>query len=135
MTVRGPESPSNTAPPACHTVVVYLCRPDFTLTQEGATLIAIANTLARVKNCRLAGRWDDSHRHSGRVFFVPDETHIASDARRLGIWSAHDLFGGVVPYAFVRTKAITHGLVSDDAERPAGWSDLFAKRVRDVVLP
>src|SRR5215467_5294259 len=104
-------------PPACNAVVVYLCQPDFVLTQEGATLIAIANTLARVKKCRFAGRWDDSDRHSGGVFFVPDETLIASEASRLGIWSACDLFGGVVPYAFVRTKAVTHGLVSDDAER------------------
>jgi hypothetical protein len=35
----------------------------------------------------------------------------------------------------VKTKAITHPLIHDAAERPTGWSDLFFKRVSDVVLP
>src|SRR5438093_642572 len=117
-------------------VVLYLSRSDdFLRTHEGITLTAIADTIARLKHYRFAGRWDESHRRSRRVFFVPDETLVAPDARRLGIASADDLFGGVVPYAFVRTKAITHGLVRDEAERPQGWSDVFAARIRHVVLP
>jgi hypothetical protein len=35
----------------------------------------------------------------------------------------------------VKTKAITHGLVDGDAERPPGWSRTFAERVREIVLP
>src|SRR5260370_10067898 len=45
------------------------------------------------------------------------------------------LGGGVVPHLFVKTKAITHGLVGRDAERPPGWSTAFAERVREIVLP
>ena len=42
---------------------------------------------------------------------------------------------GVVSHPFVKTKAITHPLVSGSADRPLGWSSVFADRVRDVVLP
>ena len=117
-------------------VVLYLSRPDDSLhTHEGTTLVAVADAIARLKHYRFAGRWDESHRQSGRIFFVPDETLLAPEARQLGIGSADDLFGGVVPYSFVRTKAITHSLVGGNAERPEGWSDVFAGRIRDVVLP
>src|SRR5262249_41659453 len=46
----------------------------------------------------------------------------------------NDLYGGVVPYPFVKTKAITHGLIEPDAQRPQGWSAGFPDRVRQVVL-
>ena len=60
---------------------------------------------------------------------MPDE------AASLGIRSPNDFFGGVVPRPFVKTKAITHQLVSGSADQPSGWSCVFADRVRDVVLP
>ena len=117
-------------------VVLYLSRPDdFLRTHEGITLVAVADAIARLKHYRFAGRWDELHRHSGRVFFVADETLLAPEARQLGIESADDLLGGVVPFPFVRTKVITHSLVGDNAERPEGWSDVFAARIRDIVLP
>jgi uncharacterized protein DUF3182 len=56
-------------------------------------------------------------------------------AQELGIASATDLFGGVVPDAFMKTKVVTHELVDIEAERPAGWSPTFAARIHDVVLP
>jgi hypothetical protein len=34
-----------------------------------------------------------------------------------------------------KTKAITHPLVGQQAARPEGWSNSFAERVRDIVLP
>ena len=46
----------------------------------------------------------------------------------------HDLFGGVVPHAFVATKVITHPLVRPRAQAPAGWAHGFRNRVRDAVL-
>ena len=55
-------------------------------------------------------------------------------ARSLGISGEHDLFGGVVPHAFVATKAISHPLVRPDAQAPPGWSAEFGDRVRDAVL-
>jgi hypothetical protein len=56
------------------------------------------------------------------------------EATSLGIGSHNDFYGGVVPYPFVKTKAITHELVDQDAERPPGWSAVFAEKVREVVL-
>src|SRR5690606_37836376 len=44
-------------------------------------------------------------------------------------------FGGVVPYAFVATKAITHALVHGHATAPAGWSSNFCELVKAHVLP
>lgn len=57
--------------------------------------------------------------------------------RRPGIWafsSASHLFGGVVPFGFVATKAITHGLIAPEAAAPTGWSPAFPEQVRPVVL-
>ena len=71
----------------------------------------------------------------GRVYFVPSDTLIGvENAARLGIAGEQDLFGGVVPYPFVATKAITHPLVGPNAYAPEGWSDAFPHQVQDAVL-
>lgn len=44
------------------------------------------------------------------------------------------ILGGVVPHAFVATKAITHPLIDADAARPAGWSQAMADRLGDAAL-
>jgi hypothetical protein len=70
------------------------------------------------------------------LYFVPNDTLVTTGvAQELGISSEQDLFGGVVPYPFVATKTITHALSAADSIAPAGWSERFAGRVRDVVLP
>src|SRR5262249_1094672 len=73
--------------------------------------------------------------YSGPLFFVPDDTLLLDEAACLGTRSPSDLYGGVVPHLFVKTKAITHGLVDRDAQQPPGWSTAFAERVRKIVLP
>ncbi len=55
-------------------------------------------------------------------------------ASRLGIRGEHDLFGAVVPSAFVATKTITHPLLDADSCAPAGWCPEFPRRVADAVL-
>ncbi len=118
------------------TVVVYispLSEPMFE--HERVTLGAIAERIAKLKKCEFGGLYREDRRDFGQMFFVPDETLCLDEAARLGIHSPMHLFGGIVPRAVVGTKAITHGLVAADAERPEGWSPAFAKRVRDVVLP
>jgi hypothetical protein len=66
---------------------------------------------------------------------MPSETLVGAElTRELGIRGEHDLFGGIVPHAFVATKSITHPLVAPDAYAPAGWSHGFPHRVRDDVL-
>ena len=70
------------------------------------------------------------------MYLVPAETIVGlSLARELGLAGEEDLFGGVVPHAFMATKAITHPLVSTTAPAPHAWSSQFPEHVADVVLP
>jgi len=94
-----------------------------------------AKAIARIKGYEFGGHYDTAYDYSGPLFFVPDDTLLLDEASCLGIRSPNDLYGGVVPYLFVKTKAITHGLVDRHAERPLGWSAAFAERVREIVLP
>lgn len=69
------------------------------------------------------------------LFLLPSDTLDATEAAALGLGSADSFFGGVVPHPFVGTKAITHGLVSAEAARPAGWSETLAEAIAPAVLP
>jgi uncharacterized protein DUF3182 len=102
---------------------------------EGVALSAVARGLARLKAYEFADEHVATRAYEGALFFVPDDTLLAAHARALGIRDATDLFGGIVPHEFVKTKAISHGLVAATSPRPEGWSPTFASRVRDVVLP
>ncbi|HLL13367.1 MAG TPA: DUF3182 family protein, partial [Rubrivivax sp.] len=74
--------------------------------------------------------------YSSGAYLVPTDTLLGLDqARRLGIASVDDFFGGVVPHPFAATKLISHGLVSPTARAPQGWSHDFARRTRHAVLP
>ena len=117
-------------------VVLYFSRFGKPLqTHHKAVLDLGAKAIAKIKGYEFGGHYDTARDYSGPLFFVPDDTLLLNEASRLGIRSPNDLYGGVVPYLFVKTKAITHGLVDRDAERPRGWSEAFAKRVREIVLP
>jgi hypothetical protein len=98
-------------------------------------LDAGAKTIAKLKGNDFGGRYQARCDRGAPVFFVPGDTLLLDEASRLGIRSANDLYGGVVPHLFVKTKAITHGLVDRHAERPLGWSTTFAERVQGIVLP
>jgi hypothetical protein len=69
-----------------------------------------------------------------RIYFVPDHTLTLGEAARLGIRSERDLYGGVVPYAFVGTRAATHAPVSADAIVPQRWSYALARMLATSVL-
>jgi len=107
--------------------------PQFWRCHEGITLCGVAQSIARFKGFDFGGHWAGPH--PGSVFFVPDETLLRPYADGLGIRGPDDLFGGVVPYAFVQTKIITHPLVTATATRPHGWSPDFSRRSRESVLP
>lgn len=94
----------------------------------------IAKKLADFKGCAFAGEYDPSAGYAGPVYFVPSDTLLGHTARALGIGSEQDLFGGVVPYDFVATKAITHPLIEANAAAPPGWSHEYGSRVHDAVL-
>jgi hypothetical protein len=109
-------------------VVLYASNNLYPTTHERLTHLEIAKRLAALKGFDFAGDYDGSC-YPGPVYFVPSNTILAAEARKLGIRSEDDLFGGVVPYSFVGTKAITHPLVRPDAFAPVGWSHDFAPLV------
>lgn len=103
---------------------------------EALTCRWVAQSLASIKGCEFGGEFDAQRDYGTPLYFVPMATIDSLDeARRLGIEHAGQLFGGVVPMAFISTKVITHPLLADDAAAPPGWSREFSARVRDVVLP
>lgn len=120
-----------------------IVRPDFTVVysrrtrepeHEKAVHAELARRLARLQQHPYNGEYDPA-RHKGRIYFVPSDTLVGCEvATGLGITSEYDLFGGVVPHAFVPTKAITHPLLHPDAHAPQGWSHDFGHRVRHSVL-
>jgi hypothetical protein len=117
-------------------VVVYISPSNAPMYEhEKVTLCTNGRTIARLTQCEYRGIHGDEHRGSTNLFYVPDEALVLEEAVPLGIRGPTDLFGGVVPYAFVGTKAISHGLVDERAARPAGWSSAFATHISDVVLP
>lgn len=101
---------------------------------ECVTRRAIAEKLAALKGYEYAGDHDPAADYDGKVYFVPAETLVGIDAAHaMGVRTEDDLFGGVVPFAFVGTKSITHPLAAG-ARRPAGWNGDFARLVRGAVL-
>jgi hypothetical protein len=103
---------------------------------ELASHLWVAERLAGLLGMSYGGIGRDTERHPrGERYVVPYRTLNAREARRFGIESPADLFGGVVSEDFVGTKLITHGLVRPGAVAPSGWSDRFAAKIVDVVLP
>lgn len=92
---------------------------------EAATLDALARRIAALL---------PAARHE-RPYFVPARTLTREEALPLGIHGADDLFGGVVPHAFVASKLISHATPPNASARPRGWSDSMGAAVAGVVLP
>jgi len=116
-------------------VVVLRDATDHRAAHDHATCESLGRLLAKIKGIAFGGRYDAKRRYAPAPYFVPTDTLVGVDhARSLGIESAADLFGGVVPFPFVATKSISHRLVDPHAYAPEGWSDAFADTVADVVL-
>jgi hypothetical protein len=108
-------------------VLIYFSRFGKPLqTHHKIVLNLAAETIAKIKGYDFGGHYDTARDYSGPLYFVPDDTVLLNEAACLGIRSPHDLYGGVVPYLFAKTKAITHGLVDLHAERPLGWCALLS---------
>jgi len=101
---------------------------------EASTRAEVARRLARLTGFEFAGEHDPRGDGSVAPYFVPSDTLTSAVAASLGIRSADDLFGGVVPASCVATKAITHPLVAADAVAPSGWSTEFPRLVAGSVL-
>jgi hypothetical protein len=117
------------------TLLVYARHADsFADEHERATHFGIAERLARLKGYRFEGGYDPGKTYAEPVYIVPSDTLVQGpETASLGIASEGDLFGGVVPFPFVATKAITHPLVADDSARPEGWSSEFAPATHGAV--
>ena len=101
---------------------------------EHATREQIARRVAALKGCPFIEEipqplWPR------RTYLVPSDTLVAPDLRRLKLFGEDDLLGGVVPHAFLATKAISHPLASASAAAPGGWNPLLADLVQTAVLP
>jgi hypothetical protein len=117
-------------------VVLYFSQLDKSLQwHHKAVLDATAKAIAKIKRYDFGGQYEAQCDYSSPLFFVPGDTLLVEETAYLGIHSSNDLYGGVVPHLFMKTKAITHGLINRNAERPVGWSTVFAERVREIVLP
>jgi hypothetical protein len=116
-------------------VVTYACTGQDPRSHESVTRDGVARRLASLLKLDFAGEYDPAARLGGRAYFVPSDTIVGCTlAGRLGIRDAQDLFGAVVPHAFVATKSITHPLADGQAHVPHGWSHAFADAVRPWVL-
>ncbi len=102
---------------------------------EKATRHEVARRIAQIKG----GQFSEEipvEMWAVRPYLVPSETLVGlRAAEQLGVFGEDDFLGGVVPEAFVATKAITHPLCSLDASAPRGWSHDFPIMVADAVLP
>lgn len=101
---------------------------------ERAALERHTQAIAKLLGWQPGGWHDAGREHPGSVYFVPSETLPAERAADLGIGGPDDLFGGVVPHAFVASKAISHPLVSPQAARPSGWNAGLEAACTDAVL-
>lgn len=100
---------------------------------EAAAREAMARKLADLLGYEFAGEHEPAKMRAGHVYFVPQDTLLREPALRLGIRDAADLYGGVVPNAFVATKAITHPAPAG-ARVPARWPHELAARLHNIVL-
>ena len=101
---------------------------------EASTRSEIARRLAAITGFAYEGEYDPVRRYATTPYFVPRDTLTSETASRIGVRKESDLFGAVVPHAFVATKTITHPLVDDRSQSPRGWCAEFPRRVADVVL-
>lgn len=101
---------------------------------QQATLQWIAAQVAMLKAYAFSAP-AEPRRDRGPQYFVPADTLSVAQAEQLGIRSERDFLGGVVPFPFVATKAITHCLVAPDAAAPPGWNPQVGDALTDAVLP
>jgi hypothetical protein len=126
--------PGGERPARSGTVVTY-ARPGEAEGHDAKTRAAMAQRLSKLKGFAFGGEYDALGNYGGPVYFVPGETLIGvAHAASLGVRNEDHLFGGVVPHAFVATKAITHPLFGAAATAPEGWRPEFGERVADFVL-
>jgi len=102
---------------------------------EKSTRRVLAERIAALKGLQYFGPVSRRPPPAGPLYFVPSDTVECHRAHAIGIRSEDDFFGGAVPFNYVATKAISHGLHESGADCPRDWVDSFAPRVARCVLP
>lgn len=100
---------------------------------ERAVHQILGEKLAAMLGCAFLGPYDPARHTRGGYYFLPDET-LVGDQQALGITGPQDLFGGVVPYPFVATKAISHPLIDAPSHVPEGWTPHLAQQAGHAIL-
>lgn len=94
----------------------------------------LGRRIAQLLGMRFGGEYDGLP-CTERQYLIPTDTIIGTRcADQLGLSQESDLFGGIAPYGFLPTKAITHSLYNIHAMAPDGWSHEFGEHIRDCVL-
>ena len=110
---------------------------------ETASLRTLARKLAGLLKLEFVEDYrPESQPPAGGVYYVPSRTLVREgtgtdqDKQRFieAIQGDDDLFGGIVPYDFVATKAISHSLLHPDSQAPEGWSLGFSRDTVSAVL-
>jgi len=135
MTMKDVGSPTGTRPRIVAAFPRRPCAP----AHETASQCALSGKLAGVLGAEFLEDYEPVRRPEfAGVYYVPSRTLVhegaQAEARPSDVASPDDLFGGVVPHAFVATKAISHPLVEPGACAPPGWTHAFGERVRQAVL-
>lgn len=116
-------------------VVVYFGKLGGRLQEhQRIMLMKDAETIARLLSCNFEGKYCAGRPFAGTTFYVPDDSLLPEEASALGIQHPEEFYGGIVPFPFVKTKVISHGLLDSNSAHPVGWSFDFSDRVRGVVL-
>ncbi|MCE7033121.1 DUF3182 family protein [Lysobacter sp. GX 14042] len=101
---------------------------------EHGTLLALARRLAELNGWAWGG--ESPGGEAGlRPYLVPQCTLEREEARAAGVEHPDDLFGGVVPHAFVGTKLVSHPAVGRHAAVPGGWVHGLGAALEGTVLP
>jgi hypothetical protein len=92
---------------------------------DKASRSELARRIARLGDARFVDHdmSGDQQLSSGQpdTLFIPTGTIDLSTARKLGIQTESQIYGGVVPFPFVGSKVITHPAFGDAPAVPAGW--------------
>jgi hypothetical protein len=94
----------------------------------------VASALASLKGYEYAGAFDPARDYGAPLYAVPADTLLPEEAKALCVRGGDDLFGGVAPHEFVRTKSVAHPLVDAQAHAPHGWAAGLSHEVGDATL-
>jgi hypothetical protein len=102
---------------------------------DRASRATLLSRIAALLDQPLLAPMDAEEASKTTALLVPPDALEQESAYTAGIFDRSDILGGVVPAFFIGTKAITHGLVDGEADRPDLWSFEMARRMGDAALP